>query len=87
MKYFSVIALVTTLLLNARQQTSQIVFTQRASSETSFEVTHYQFVDWPDHSVPECAGELLSFLRKAMATENSTPDNDAAEGSILVHCR
>ena len=60
---------------------------QRASSETSFEVTHYQFTDWPDHSVPECAGELLSFLKKTMAHKNTDPDNDTAEGPILVHCR
>lgn len=48
---------------------------------------HYQFTDWPDHTVPECAGGLLSFLKKTMAPESDVPDNDATEGPILVHCR
>lgn len=60
---------------------------QRASAETRLEVTHYQFKEWPDHSVPESAGELLTFLNKIMAHENGDPDNDVVEGPILVHCR
>ena len=66
---------------------------QKASSENSFEVAHYQFKDWPDHSVPECAGELLSFIKEAVTLQekdtshSETPDEDVTEGPILVHCR
>ena len=50
-------------------------------SGPSLKVTHYQFKGWPDHSVPECAGELLSLINRIGATDSIT------EGAILVHCR
>ena len=50
-------------------------------SGPSLKVTHYQFKGWPDHSVPECAGELLSLINRIGATDGIT------EGAILVHCR
>ena len=70
---------------------------QKVSSESSLEVTHYQFKDWPDHSVPECAGQLLSFIKDAVTlqekeisgetSDNETPNKNITEGPILVHCR
>lgn len=54
------------------------------SSEPGFTVTHYQFQGWPDHSVPEYAGELLSLLKNVTTCVDKCNN---VEGAILVHCR
>lgn len=44
-------------------------------------ITHYQFVSWPDHGVPDEAGPALDFVREVHEVASS------AFGPVIVHCR
>ncbi|XP_019860969.1 PREDICTED: receptor-type tyrosine-protein phosphatase F-like [Amphimedon queenslandica] len=43
-------------------------------------ITHYQFVSWPDHGVPDEAGPALDFVREVHEVASS------AFGPVIVHC-
>ena len=43
-------------------------------------VTQYQFLDWPDHGVPDDPIPLLEFRRKIRS------ETDPHDGPLLVHC-
>uniref|UniRef100_A0A3Q2XRD1 protein-tyrosine-phosphatase n=1 Tax=Hippocampus comes TaxID=109280 RepID=A0A3Q2XRD1_HIPCM len=45
-------------------------------------VSHYQYLTWPDHGVPNEPGGVLSFLEVINRTQRSSPES----GPIVVHC-
>ncbi|XP_051915749.1 tyrosine-protein phosphatase non-receptor type 11b isoform X1 [Hippocampus zosterae] len=45
-------------------------------------VSHYQYLTWPDHGVPNEPGGVLSFLEVINRTQRSSPEY----GPIVVHC-
>ena len=56
-------------------------FPQSEDPEASaLEVTHYQFLGWPDHGVPEYATALIGFIRRVRNGYN--PEGPP----MLVHC-
>jgi len=69
--------------------------TNQVTSE-SREVTHFQFVSWPDYGVPDSALSMLTFLQRvretqATATLNLQQGPDGWKGHplgppIVVHC-
>ena len=57
------------------------LFPQSEDPEASaLEVTHYQFLGWPDHGVPEYATALIGFIRRVRNGYN--PEGPP----MLVHC-
>lgn len=46
-------------------------------------VKQLQFTAWPDHSVPEAPGALLTFVELVREQARATQ----GAGPILVHCR
>ena len=49
------------------------------STEVPLLVTQYQFLGWPDNSVPKFATSLIEFIRRVRHSYRS-------EQPILVHC-
>ena len=43
------------------------------------EVTHFQFLSWPDHGVPQFATALIGFIRRVRQHHKDGPP-------LLVHC-
>ena len=43
-------------------------------------ISHYQYVTWPDHGVPETASPLLSLISVVMISWS------VDKGPIIVHC-
>ena len=43
-------------------------------------VTHYQFLSWPDHGVPQYANSLLQLVKQLRAQTNENV------GPIICHC-
>lgn len=54
---------------------------QKKEKNSEREVTHIQFMSWPDHGVPEEAQLLLKLRRRVNAFKNFF------SGPIVVHCR
>lgn len=54
---------------------------QKREKNSEREVTHIQFMSWPDHGVPEEAQLLLKLRRRVNAFKNFF------SGPIVVHCR
>lgn len=54
---------------------------QRRDKNTEREVTHIQFMSWPDHGVPGEPHLLLKLRRRVNAFKN------VFSGPIVVHCR
>ena len=54
---------------------------QKREKNSEREVTHIQFMSWPDHGVPEEAHLLLKLRRRVNAFKNFF------SGPIVVHCR
>ena len=54
---------------------------QKREKNTDREVTHIQFMSWPDHGVPEEAQLLLKLRRRVNTFKN------LFSGPIVVHCR
>lgn len=57
----------------------------------TLKTTQLQFIDWPDHGVPESAMGFLSFLHVAMATqrvatEDAKSQHEKKAPPIVVHC-
>ncbi|KAM4687196.1 tyrosine-protein phosphatase non-receptor type 6 [Rhinophrynus dorsalis] len=46
------------------------------------QITHYQYLSWPDHGVPSDPGGILSFLGEVNRMQESIP----GAGPIIVHC-
>ena len=57
------------------------VCVQRRDKNSEREVTHIQFMSWPDHGVPEEPHLLLKLRRRVNAFKNFF------SGPIVVHCR
>merc|ERR1719391_1259782 len=74
---------------------TRLTVTNQVTSE-SREVTHFQFVSWPDYGVPDSALSMLTFLQRvretqATATLNLQQGPDGWKGHplgppIVVHC-
>ncbi|XP_040190808.1 tyrosine-protein phosphatase non-receptor type 6-like [Rana temporaria] len=46
------------------------------------EIVHYQYLNWPDHGVPDDPGGVLSFIGEVNRMQESIP----GAGPIIVHC-
>ncbi|KAF3823219.1 hypothetical protein GH733_010655, partial [Mirounga leonina] len=55
---------------------------QHVAQQQQRRVKHLQFTTWPDHSVPEAPGSLLTFAELVREQARATQ----ATGPILVHC-
>ena len=49
-------------------------------SASPFLVTHFYYLGWPDHGVPEYATSLLGYLRRVRKS------HPVSGGPLLVHC-
>lgn len=56
-------------------------FLQKREKNAEREVTHIQFISWPDHGVPGEPHLLLKLRRRVNAFKNFF------SGPIVVHCR
>eukprot|EP00039_Didymoeca_costata_P009054 m.119956 g.119956 ORF g.119956 m.119956 type:complete len:842 (-) comp14340_c1_seq4:3016-5541(-) len=55
--------------------------------DKSLEVTQLQFMDWPDHGVPQSNASFLSFLHRSMAIQQQNRAKDeTGDSPIVVHC-
>ena len=43
-------------------------------------ITHYHFLSWPDHDVPQFATALIGFIRRVRSS------NTKSNQPLLVHC-
>lgn len=58
-----------------------LISLQKREKNSEREVTHIQFMSWPDHGVPEDAQLLLKLRRRVNAFKNFF------SGPIVIHCR
>ena len=49
-------------------------------------IYHYHFVSWPDHGIPNDAGNVLSFLCEVNSRHEQFKMEGLNPGSIVVHC-
>ena len=50
-------------------------------SGSSMKVTHFHFIAWPDHGVPDYVTPLLTFHKRVMRV------HDSSKGPMVIHCR
>lgn len=46
-------------------------------------ISHYQYMSWPDHGVPQQPGGVLSFLTQV----NAIQAENGKAGPMIIHCR
>ena len=56
-------------------------YTQLDGNQPPLTVTHWQFLGWPDHGVPQFATSLLAFIRQVRKHH----EKDSHQ-PMLVHC-